>query len=117
MAEMCAMCGRKIHLLKTRVKDGFICGGCLDRLSPNLYAQKDELTGPELEEITRKKEAIADARKYTPVPVPVSVPFNVPKGPSSDDKFGEIEKWKELLDKGIITEEEFQRKKKEILDL
>ncbi len=38
MAEMCAMCGRKIHLIKTRVKDGFICGGCLDRLSPNLYA-------------------------------------------------------------------------------
>lgn len=111
------MCGRKIHLIKTRVKDGFICGGCLDRLSPNLYAQKDELTGQELEEATRKKEAIASARKYNPVPVPVTLPFNVPDAPSNNDKFVEIEKYKELLDKGIITEEEFERKKKELLGL
>ena len=116
MAEMCAMCGRKIHLIKTRVKDGFICGGCLDRLSPNLYAQKDQMTGPELEKITRQKEAIADARKYTPVPVPVSLPFDVPTA-KKQDKFTEVMKYKELLDEGIITEEEFERKKKELLDL
>lgn len=119
MSENCSMCGRKIHLFKIKVKDGFICGGCLDRLSPNLYAAKEEYTGAELEEMTRRKEAIADARKHTPVPVPVELPFNVPEGRSggSGDKFEEVRKYKELLDQGIITEEEFERKKKELLGL
>ena len=32
-----------------------------------------------------------------------------------DDKFVEIKKYKELLDMGIITQEEFEVKRKEIL--
>lgn len=116
MSENCKMCGRKIHLIKTRVRDGFICGGCVDRLTPNLYATKEQYTGAELEEIIRKKEAVADARKHTPVPVPVTLPFDVPSG-GGGDKFEQVRKWKELLDDGIITEEEFERKKKELLDL
>ncbi len=74
------------------------------------------MTGPELEKITRQKEVVADARKYTPVPVPVSLPFDVPTA-KKQDKFAEVMKYKELLDEGIITEEEFERKKKELLDL
>lgn len=116
MPEMCAMCGRKIHLIKTKVKDGFICGGCVDRLSPNLYAAKETYTGAELEKITEEKEAIAAARKYNPVPEPIEIPFNIPT-PKKEDKFTEIEKYKELLDKGIITQEEFDKKKKELLGL
>ena len=33
------------------------------------------------------------------------------------DKFDEISRYKELLDKGVITEEDFAKKKKELLDL
>lgn len=116
MSENCAMCGRKIHLIKTKVKDGYICGGCLDRLSPNLYAAKDTYTGQELERMTDEKEAIAAARKYNPVPEPINLPFDVPSV-RKEDKFTEVEKYKELLDKGIITQEEFDRKKKELLGL
>ena len=38
-------------------------------------------------------------------------------GPVQTDPYEEAKKLKELLDLGIITEEEFQRKKKEILGL
>ena len=37
------------------------------------------------------------------------------KGEEVDDKFVEIKKYKELLDMGIITQEEFEVKRKEIL--
>jgi hypothetical protein len=36
---------------------------------------------------------------------------------SSNDNFADIRKYKELLDEGIITEEEFNQKKKELLNL
>ena len=36
---------------------------------------------------------------------------------NDDSKFDEIRKYKQLLDEGIITEEEFQAKKKELLNL
>ena len=120
MAVKCSMCGRPIHVKKTKVKDGYICGGCVIRITPNMYARREELTGPELEEMIRPIEERADARKHTPTPVPVDLPFNVPKGRSEDepmDKFEEVRKYKELLDQGIITQEEFDRKKKELLGL
>ncbi len=40
-----------------------------------------------------------------------------PKMIGSGDNFTEIEKWKRLLDDGVITQEEFDKKKKEILGL
>ena len=39
------------------------------------------------------------------------------KEPSTASPITEIRKFKELLDEGIITEEEFQKKKKELLNL
>ena len=36
---------------------------------------------------------------------------------NDDSRFDEIRKYKQLLDEGIITEEEFQAKKKELLNL
>lgn len=38
MSEICRMCGSTVRLLRTRIGDGYICGGCVDRLSPNLYS-------------------------------------------------------------------------------
>lgn len=45
---------------------------------------------------------------------------NVPAVPSSDvtgKAFDDLKKYKELLDEGILSQEEFDRKKKELLDL
>lgn len=44
-------------------------------------------------------------------------PINIKSEPSGEriDKFAEIKKYKDLLDAGIITQEEFDQKKKEIL--
>lgn len=36
---------------------------------------------------------------------------------NDDTKFAEIKEYKELLDSGIITPEEFEKKKSELLDL
>lgn len=36
---------------------------------------------------------------------------------ANSDKFAEVKKYKELMDAGIITEEEFNKKKSEILGL
>ena len=36
---------------------------------------------------------------------------------ANSDKFAEVKKYKELMDAGIITEEEFDKKKSEILGL
>ena len=40
-----------------------------------------------------------------------------PQEESKKDSITEIKKYKELLDTGIITEEEFEKKKKQLLDL
>lgn len=50
-------------------------------------------------------------RNYSPSPAPVSTPT---KGTNSSD---DLIKLKELLDMGIITQEEFEAKKKQLLDL
>lgn len=120
MTTLCSMCGRPIHLIRTKVKDGYICGGCVDRLTPNMYASKEMHTGPELEAMIRPIEQRADARKHTSVPVPVELPFDIRKGPErgpEPDRFEQVRQYKALLDEGIITEEEFERKRKELLEL
>lgn len=103
---MCSMCGRPIRFIKTKVKDGYICGGCLDRLTPNMYAAKEQYTGPELNEMAAEAE-----RKFREENV--SAPRRKEKG----DKFEEVRKYKELRDEGIISDEEYEKKRKEILEL
>ena len=49
--------------------------------------------------------------------VSAQVKKDEPKMVASGDGFAEIEKWKKLLDSGVITQEEFDKKKKEILGL
>ena len=40
----------------------------------------------------------------------------VPAADTDEDAFTKLKKLKELLDQGVITEEEFQKKKEELLD-
>ena len=62
-----------------------------------------------LREMEKLKEEAAETQTETPSPA-------APPPPAMDP-YEEAKKLKELLDLGIITEEEFQRKKKEILGL
>lgn len=43
--------------------------------------------------------------------------YNTPKKEVHTSNADELKKYKELLDSGIITEEEFNAKKKQLLDL
>ena len=45
----------------------------------------------------------------------VNINFNVDNDAKKMDKFDEIRKYKELLDQGIITQDEFEEKKRELL--
>jgi len=62
-----------------------------------------------LREMEKLQEESAETQTETPSPA-------APPPPAMDP-YEEAKKLKELLDLGIITEEEFQRKKKEILGL
>lgn len=48
---------------------------------------------------------------------PAKPQYQQPTGPAPADPFAEIQKYKQLLDCGIITPEEFNQKKKELLGL
>ena len=50
---------------------------------------------------------------HQPAPPAPPAPIVVKK----DDKFDEVKKYKELLENGVITQEEFENKKKELLGL
>ena len=43
--------------------------------------------------------------------------INPPSAVSNENKYDEIEKLSELLKKGIVTQEEFDKKKRELLGL
>ncbi len=51
-----------------------------------------------------------------PAPAPKASAVEQPKAPSENDAFEKLEKLKKLLDQGIITQEEFDAKKRELLD-
>ena len=55
--------------------------------------------------------------KINGILAPASSPITENKINSLDNNIEVLEKYKELLDKGIITQEEFETKKKELLGL
>lgn len=115
------MCGRKLTLLKTKIKDGYVCGGCLGRLPLNVYNDRLNYTGDELLAIAQDFEGRSDTyrnghyqqsngkKSETEKKKPTDEP------PADADKFEQIRQYKKLLDEGIITEAEYEQKKKELL--
>ncbi|MCB0168389.1 MAG: SHOCT domain-containing protein [Anaerolineae bacterium] len=82
----------------------------LDQAIADLNIETDELTDAEVSAI----EA-ADAEPAAP---PASTPPAAPAAPASQpDYITELERLAELRDKGIITAEEFEAKKKQLLGL
>ncbi|MBQ3267990.1 MAG: SHOCT domain-containing protein, partial [Atopobiaceae bacterium] len=62
-------------------------------------------------------DAPAPMPEAVPVPIAVPVAMSVPEAmpAAGDDPYEELKKLKELLDLGIITREEFERKKASLL--
>ena len=81
---------------------------CQDGSIPSQSSKIEE--GSEQEKKTGTAVTHSEAEK--PQPSTVEKPQ-----PQKDDKFEEIVKFKDLLDRGIITQDEFERKKKELLNL
>lgn len=111
MPVPCAVCGKNIRLFKIRIKDGFICGPCQNRLPMNDYNRKEELTSQEIREIIRLGEE-RDNSKPDLFQAAVSKLSN-----SGDSRFDQVREFKRLLDEGIISEEEYEAKRKELLGL
>ena len=111
MSHICAVCGKKIVLFKIKIKDGFICGPCENKMPLNDYKRKESLTGEEVRRIIEEGERRDNAK---PDLIQQAL-MKIQK--SDDDKFEKVRKYKELYEEGIITEEEYERKRKELLDL
>jgi hypothetical protein len=67
--------------------------------------------------VNKSNNKNSNARTLPPPPPPPSLSKTATKSTSNMDNFEEIEKLARLKDMGIITEEEFQQKKKQLLNL
>lgn len=115
MATFCSVCGNKIRFMKVRIKDGFICGPCQNKLPLKDYNNKDNYTGEEIKEIIRLGEERDNAK-----PDLFQAAILKVTGAQSNkemSQFDQVREYKKLLDEGLISEEEYEKKKREILDL
>ena len=110
MTKICAVCGKKIPLFKIKIKDGFIFGPCKNSSPLADYQRKDQLTGEEVRRIIEEGEKRDNAK-------PDLFQQAMAHFQKDDDEFEQIRKYKELYEEGIITEEEYERKRKELLKL
>ena len=110
MSQICAVCGKKIPLFKIKIKDGYICGPCENRMPLNDYMRKSELTGEEVRRIIEEGEKRDNAK-------PDLFQQAMMKIQKSNDPVEKVRQYKQLYDEGIITEEEYERKRKELLEL
>ena len=122
MAEKCAVCGGKITFHATKIKDGNICAACRVALPLNVYNHKEEYTAKQIYEIIHEHDeeepkAIFQFGDIRFTKEKVDKDRKEPEPVHERDKYDEIREYKKLLDEGIITEEEFVRKKKELLGL
>lgn len=110
---LCSICGNTIRFFKIKIKDGYMCGVCQDKLPLNVYSKKDTYTADELREIIRLGEEHDNAK-----PDLFQTAMNrIGKSKEDLSSFDEIREYKKLLDEGLITEEEYEHKRKELLKL
>lgn len=113
MSEKCAVCGNRIRLHATTIKDGSICAACRSSIPFNVYNHKEEYTAAQIYEILHEHDGERSGGFLSML---------MGRGPENtstprESKYDEIREYKRLLDEGIITEEEFRQKKAELLDV
>lgn len=103
MAKKCVSCGGPVRFVGTKVKDGEICSDCRTHLSLDVYSNRMLYTGAEIQDIIEG----------------FRVKYPEKKGLFSgkEDKFDEVRKYRRLCDEGLITEEEYEAKRRELLGL
>jgi len=85
------------------------------RRLPLLYEQ----ISPDLRHFVRdclKRGPSGEARVETRPPVPTEISADKPVGVQADTLVGKLEKLKEMRERGILTEEEYQSKRKKLVD-
>lgn len=110
---VCGICKEETKAISYKTKDGLICSICMEHLPMKLFNKTQDYTCEDLANIAKsydlpdnfRRASYGEPRKATEKPVQTPDPFVL------------MEKYKDLLDKGIITQEEFNLKKKELLGL
>ena len=103
MSGTCKICGGPIRLRGTTIKDGSICVTCRGSLPLNVYSRKEEYTGNQIRQL------------FEELGVWKEKPSRGLFG-RRDDKAEELREYKRMLDEGLITQEDYDRKKAEVLD-
>ena len=103
MSGTCKICGGPIRLRGTTIKDGSICVTCRGSLPLNVYSRKEEYTGNQIRQLFEELGVWKEK--------PSKGLFG-----RKDDRTGELREYKRMLDEGLITQEDYGRKKAEVLD-
>ena len=103
MSGTCKICGGPIRLRGTTIKDGSICVTCRGSLPLNVYSRKEEYTGNQIRQL------------FEELGVWKEKPSRGLFG-RRDDKAEELREYKRMLDEGLITQEDYDHKKAEVLD-
>ena len=103
MSGTCKVCGGPIRLKGTTIKDGSICVTCRGSLPLNVYSRKEEYTGDQIRQL------------FEELGVWKEKPSRGLFG-RRDDKAEELREYKRMLDEGLITQEDYDHKKAEVLD-
>ncbi len=109
-STVCDICGNKIFI-KKKAKDGVVCVPCMNTIPMKYFDKSESLTVAEIKAMIPKPEPKPSGSIFTGG-IGIKRPEPV-KAVSSAD---EIRKFKALLDDGIITPEEFEEKKKKLLE-
>ena len=103
MSGTCKICGGPIRLRGTTIKDGSICVTCRGSLPLNVYSRKEEYTGNQIRQLFEELGVWKEK--------PSKGLFG-----RKDDRTGELREYKRMLDEGLITQEDYDHKKAEVLD-
>ena len=103
MSGTCKVCGGPIRLKGTTIKDGSICVTCRGSLPLNVYSRKEEYTGNQIRQLFEELGVWKEK--------PSKGLFG-----RKDDRTEELREYKRMLDEGLITQEDYDRNKAEILD-
>lgn len=118
MPKFCSVCGAKIRLFPVKIKDDIICGPCGNRLPQKYYNIKEELDVGQIKRIIKEGEDYDNSRPdMIQEALATYRDRKRAEEQEPEDKYEAVRKYKQLYEDGIITEEEYERKRKELLGL